>query len=106
MAFSFGVGSTSSRRRILSIGAVGFGGVALAACGAGAGSPKSAGKDTLGTVLFWTGGAGDAEMAPKRTADFMAEYPKIKVTVEDPGDLGVKVPAAAAAGTLGDILLQ
>jgi ABC-type glycerol-3-phosphate transport system substrate-binding protein len=58
------------------------------------------------SLAFWPGGAGDAEMAPKRAADFMAEHPNVKVTVEDPGDLGAKVLAGAAAGTLADLMLQ
>jgi ABC-type glycerol-3-phosphate transport system substrate-binding protein len=93
----------STRRAVLA--ASGVGAFWLAACGAG-GAPAGAKELPPATVLFWTGGAGDAEMAPKRAADFEREHAGIKVTTEDPGDLGVKVPTAAAAGTLGDILLQ
>jgi ABC-type glycerol-3-phosphate transport system substrate-binding protein len=95
-----------TRRRIVLSGAGAVGALALAACGA---PPQQAGggaKDIEATLVFWHGGAGDAEMGPKRAQDFMNEYPKIKVTVEDPGDLGAKVLAGAAAGTLADLMLQ
>lgn len=96
-----------SRRKLTITAGTAAGAWFMAACGAAGGTQTTTNKAKVtGTVLFWTGGAGDAEMSPKRVADFMAEYPNIKVTMEDPGDLAVKVPTAAAAGTLGDIMLQ
>src|SRR6266511_3233306 len=66
MAAEMGAGSSVSRRRILSVGAAGLGGVALAACGAGQQAPAVAGRDLTANLLFWHGGGGDVEMAPKR----------------------------------------
>src|SRR5919204_3419720 len=101
------IGRTSSRRRVIGVGAGGVGAALLAACGEGGGVPAGAPKELApASLVFWHGGGGDTEMAPKRAADFMAEHPNIKVTVEDPGDLGAKVLAGAAAGTLADLMLQ
>ncbi len=95
-----------SRRKLTSVAGAMGGAWLAAACGAPTGATGTSKNLPPATVLFWTGGAGDAEMAPKRAADFMAEFPNIKVTTEDPGDLNVKVPAGIAAGTLGDVMLQ
>ncbi len=102
----FRMEGTISRRRVVAGGAGGVGALLLAACGAPQQAPGAAAKDLQANVLFWHGGAGDTEMAPKRASDFMQEYPKIKVTLEDPGNLGQKVLAGAAAGTLADLMLQ
>src|SRR3954452_19745064 len=56
----------------------GAGRVRHAGSAAGAGSRRQ-GSVGIAGLLAWR--RGDTEMAPKRAADFMQEYPKIKVAV-------------------------
>jgi len=95
-----------TRRAIVAGGLGGLGGLAIVACGSPQPAPPPA-AIAPATIVFWPNYPGDSEMAPKRAADFEQEHPGLKVRIETPeGDFNQNVLTNAAAGTLGDVMLQ